>query len=438
MDNAMNSSGDNRCRIIGILDSGIESLTPSALNHIQNAELICGATRTLQLVGDAVGPSTELRDFSGQMMRVIDWIDSALEQGRKTVLLTTGDPLCHGIAPLLLKRLGAEQIELIPTLSTLQVAFSRLGMAWQQFRIASIHSGDSGEWQADATPEHGLYRLMQQIKQHDRLAIFTGPQNSPDRIARMMLAVGEHQGWQMVVAAHLQQADEAISEPMTIEDAAQRQFADPNVVILWRERKAEPPILLGLDDASYRQRKPDRGLITKQEVRAVSLAKMQLCSDSVVWDIGAGSGSIGLEAARLCSQGHVYAIEKNEPDLEIIEANRKTMAINNYSLTHAHAPAGIDHWPDADAIFIGGSGGNLALLIETALNRLKKGGRLVMNFITLENLTSAIETLKKSGAEWEVTQLSISRSKPILDMVRMAAENPVWIISVTNREHDAK
>ena len=434
----MSNSLDNRCHIIGILDSGIESLTPVALNHIQSADLIYGATRTLQLVADAVAPLTELKDFSGQIMQVGDWIEEALEQGRKTVLLTTGDPLCHGIAPLMLKRLGAEQIEVIPTLSTLQVAFSRLGLAWQQFRIASIHGGDSGEWHQNATPNHGLYRLMQQIKQHDHLAIFTGPQNSPDRIARMMLAVGEDQGWQMVVAAQLQQPDEAISEPMTIGAAAQQTFAEPNVVILWRKQPKVHPTLFGLDDTSYRQRKPDKGLITKQEVRAVSLAKMQLRRNSVVWDIGAGSGSIGLEAARICSQGHVYAIEKNEADLEIIEANRKAMTVSNYSLTHGHAPAETDRWPDADAIFIGGSGGNLEVLIELSLSRLKKGGRLVLNFITLENLTCAIETLKECGAEWEATQLSISRSKPILDMVRMAAENPVWIISVKNREKNAE
>jgi len=427
-----------QCRIIGILDSGLDSLTSAAQEAVRNAGLIIGAPRTLALIRDEVDAATELRDFSGKLSQVSDWVDEALNQGMETVVLTTGDPLCHGIAPFLVKRLGQARLEIIPTLSTLQLAFSRLGMAWQSFKVASIHSGDSGEWYTGATPEHGLYRLMQQIKRHDHLAIFTSPGNSPDRIARMMLAEGEQEGWRMVVAARLQQPEEQLSPPLSIADAAQQRFADPNVVILWRDRGVAPPVTFGLDDGDYRQRKPDKGLITKLEVRAVSLARMQLRNNSVIWDIGAGSGSVGLEAARLAPQGHVYAIEKNEPDLAIIEANRKAMAVTNYTLVHGRAPEGMAQWPDADAIFIGGSGGNLAELIELSLSRLRPGGRLVMNFITLENLSSAMACLKKmeAGWAWEITQLSVSRSRPILDMVRMAAENPVWIVSVKHREND--
>jgi precorrin-6Y C5,15-methyltransferase (decarboxylating) len=199
-------------------------------------------------------------------------------------------------------------------------------------------------------------------------------------------------------------------------------------VLLWRTTLRQYPVLLGLPDASYQQRYPEKGLITKNEVRVVSLARMQLRANSVVWDIGAGSGSVGLEAARLCSQGHVYAIEKNTDDSAIVRANRKVLGISNHTLVHGKAPEGLQNWPDPDAVFVGGSGGELVELIRLMMLRMKPEGWLVMNFVTLENLSVAVDTLKSLGFVWDVVQLQASRSKPILHMNRMAAENPVWLV----------
>jgi len=184
----------------------------------------------------------------------------------------------------------------------------------------------------------------------------------------------------------------------------------------------------GFEDSDFIQRTPEKGLITKLEARAVSLAKLRLRADAVVWDIGAGSGSVGLEAARLANRGHVWAIEKNEGDAANARANAERFRAHNYTLAHGKAPAGLDAWPDPDAVFIGGSGGELAELIALILARLKPGGRLVMNFVTLENLATATAALAALGASWEVTQLQASRSQPILDMHRLAAQNPVWIV----------
>lgn len=182
-------------------------------------------------------------------------------------------------------------------------------------------------------------------------------------------------------------------------------------------------------DSAYAQRQPEKGLITKQEVRAVSLARLQLRQDSLVWDIGAGSGSVGLEAARLCPDGHVWAIEKNELDYAIAGQNHAAFGVSNYSLHHGKAPEGLDAWRDPDAVFIGGSGGELAGLIATILGRLRPDGSLVMNFVTLENLATATATLQAmENVSWDVLQLQAARSKPILHMHRMAAENPVWIV----------
>jgi len=177
------------------------------------------------------------------------------------------------------------------------------------------------------------------------------------------------------------------------------------------------------------QRQPEKGLITKREVRAVSLAHLALRPDSRVWDIGAGSGSVGLEAARIARDGHVWAIEKNAADAANALENARRLRATNYTLVQDRAPAGLDDWPDPDAVFIGGSSGELAGLITRVLARLRPGGRLVMNFVTFENLTTATATLASAGADWQVTQLSTARSQPILDMHRLAAQNPVWIVT---------
>ncbi|MEW6678747.1 MAG: precorrin-6y C5,15-methyltransferase (decarboxylating) subunit CbiE [Pseudomonadota bacterium] len=423
------------CRIIGVLDDGPAGLAPRALAHIEQADLAIGGTRTLELFAAHIPARAERRDLTGQLMQVPEWIRAAQAQGKRVVVLATGDPLCHGIAAFLQSRLCIESCEVLPNVSTVQLACARLGLPWQDMKILSVHSRDAGEWHEGAGPDHGLYPILRAVQRHERLAIFTSPDNSPERIARMLVAEGLDDAWRMAVAERLLQAEERVVADCAIADAARMRFAEPNVVLLWRMAPMPRNVTFGLADDSYRQRHPDKGLITKREVRAVSLARLQLRADSIVWDIGAGSGAVGLEAARLCPDGYVYAIEKNAEDAAIAAANRRDLGVHNYTLIHARAPQGMEHWPDPDAVFIGGSGGELAELIRLVLARLKPHGWLVMNFVTFENVAAAMAVLKESDAQWDITQLQASRGRPILDMHRLAAENPVWVVCATRGEH---
>ncbi len=416
------------CRIIGVLDNGVAGLTPHALAHLQSADLVIGGERTLALVGTVLSDHAERRDMGGQLGSVAEWIARAREAGRRVAVLATGDPLCHGIAPLLITKLGLSACEILPNVSTLQWAFARLGLAWQEAQICSVHSKDAGEWLPGATPGHGLYALLQKARAHDLLAVFTSPDNTPARIARMLVSEGLGDVFHLSIVKRILQ-DEEIIGPLKASECAALDSEEPNVVILQRCQTRAREILFGLDDSAFLQRKPDKGLITKREMRAVSLARMQLRSDSIVWDIGAGSGSVGLEAARLCPQGHVYAIEKNAEDAAIALQNRQRLTATNYTLINGKAPEGMDAWPAPDAIFVGGSGGELGELIKIGLQRLKPDGWLIMNFVTFENLNVALTTLSAQGAPWDVTQLQASRSQPILHMHRLQAENPVWIVS---------
>ncbi len=416
------------CLIIGVLDDGEKSLTPACLETIRRADVVIGGTRSLSLFKDLFSDDALFHDLTGCLGRVPEWVSAAQEKGQRVIVLATGDPLCHGIGSYLIDKLGAKRCRVLPNLSTLQLACAKMGLAWQQLRICSVHSRDAGEWETGAGQEHGFYPLLQAVREHDLIAVFTSPENTPDRVARMLLSEGMGDDFSFSVAECLLRKNERIIKDIHISDVAEQSFADPNLVILQRKTVRAATLLFGHADESFAQRKPDKGLITKLEVRAVSLARMQLCSDSIVWDIGAGSGSVGLEAARLCQRGYVYAVEKNELDVSIVMENRRRMNIHNHRIVHAKAPAPLDEWPDPDAVFIGGSGGELAELITLCLSRLQASGWLVMNFVTLENLAEATRILKQTGADWDVTQLQASRSQPILHMHRMQAENPVWIV----------
>ncbi|WP_374015208.1 precorrin-6y C5,15-methyltransferase (decarboxylating) subunit CbiE [Massilia sp. BJB1822] len=421
----------NPCRVIGVLDDGVASLSPTALAYLRSADVVIGGARTLALLGGEFKSGAARHDLTGKLKEVPEWVRAARADHLACVVLATGDPLCHGIAPYLAQHLCVQALDILPNLSTLQLACARIGLPWQDARIVSVHARDAGEWLRGSAPSHGLYALAQAARQHARLLVLTSPDNSPDRIARLLLAEGLGDDFHMAVAENLLQPEERVLAELSPQEAAEMRFAELNVVLLWRVTPAPRPVRFGLADSEFVQRQPEKGLITKQEVRAVSLARLQLRADSVVWDIGAGSGSVGLEAARLCQQGHVYAIEKNEADHAIAGQNHAAFGVSNYSLFHGKAPEGLDAWPDPDAVFVGGSGGELSTLIEGVMRRLRPHGALVMNFVTLENLataTAALQALEGEGVSWDVLQLQAARSKPILHMHRMAAENPVWIV----------
>lgn len=426
------------CTVMGILDDGWAGLSDAARHRLGSADVVIGAGRTLALVRPHLRAVTAIHDLDGALGKVPGWIGAAAAQGQTTVVLATGDPLCHGIAALLMGKLGKGAVEVLPAPSTLQLAFARLKRPWQDYRIVSCHGADAGEWNAWApgvTPAHGLYPIVRALAEHPRVAVFTSPENGPDRIARALLAAGYGEEVRLSVAARLAQADEALFPDLTLAAAAQS-FPDPNVVLIERSG-TEHRAIFGFDDGEYIQRQPEKGLITKLEARAVSLAKLGLRPDSIVWDIGAGAGSIGLEASRLARHGHVWAIEKNAGDAANARDNARRLKASNYTLAEGRAPAGLEAWPDPDAAFIGGSGGELAQLITLILQRLKPDGRLVMNFVTLENLAAATATLSTVNALWEVVQLQASRSQPILDMHRLAAQNPIWIVTARKNPENA-
>jgi precorrin-6Y C5,15-methyltransferase (decarboxylating) len=420
------------CALIGILEDGWAGLSEGARARLRAADCVIGTRRNLNRLASNLASGVRPWAMDGALSQVPERVRQAQRDGQRVAVLATGDPLCQGIGAYLLRALGAEGIEVLPAPSTLQLAYARLKRPWHEVHIVSVHGADTGDWAPGATPDHGLYRLVRAVAEHPRVAVFTSPENAPRRIARALLAAGYGTELRLSVVARLGWPDEAVFADLSLVEANQRNFPDPNIVVLERTQTEERP-LLGLADDDYEQRRPrpdaSGGLITKFEVRAVSLAKLGLRADSTVWDIGAGSGSVGLEAARLAQRGHIWAIEKNSADAVRARANAERLRASNYTLVQGKAPAGLEVWPDPDAVFIGGSGGELETLIGLCLNRLKPDGRLVMNFTVLENLARATAALTQARTRWEVVQLQCARSRPILDLHRLEAQNPVWIVT---------
>ena len=352
------------------------------------------------------------------------------QAGKRIVVLASGDPLFFGIGKYLASRLGPEALEVIPAPSAMQLAFARAGESWEDTALVSVHGKPMENLDAPA---------MEAAK----LGVFTDEKNSPAAVVRHLMALGCGD-FRAVVCENLGAADEKVSRYGSLAELAGASPGPLNVLILLRkgeEGGALPPLdpaslpAVGIQDGSFAYRQPKKGLITKMEVRVVSLAKMALRPGDVVWDVGAGSGSVSVEAARLVGpKGRVFAIEKNREDFEYIEKNLRRFGVaDRIAAVCGKAPDGMDKFDAPDAVFVGGSGGEMPAILDLAKARLRPGGRIVVNAVTVESLGAAAAWFKASGLAWEMAMLGVSRSAPILDMNRFEALNPVFVVSGTAR-----
>jgi precorrin-6Y C5,15-methyltransferase (decarboxylating) len=239
--------------------------------------------------------------------------------------------------------------------------------------------------------------------------------------------------WTAWVCEDLAGPDERVRRFTIDALAAETDVRPLNVLILAREDTAwrPPPAVPFLHEDDFAKRMPKKGLITKREVRLLSLASMEIRPDAVVWDIGAGSGSVAIEAAMLAPRGRVYAIEVDPEGVAICGENARTHGVDNVRDIAGRAPDALEGLEAPDAVFVGGSKGSMEEIVNVALARLKPAGRLVVNAITMENVAETYRALKAAGAEPEVTLVSISRGEPLAHYTRYEALNPIHIFAAT-------
>lgn len=396
-------------QLIGIGDEGAQGLQSHVRERIAACDLLVGGERHLAFFPDFAG---ETYVITGKLTELVLRLQEEQRKGRRVVVLASGDPLFFGIGSYLATKIDGLIIS--PALSSIQMAFAKVGLGWQDALLTSLHG-------------KSIKGLAQRIDGQAKVALLTDHINTPAAIAAYLRSFGFTE-YRMYVAENLGSEQEK-GAWFELEDVAENRFSALNLVLLVRKPEAYVQMYaLGIEDDAFLQRKPDKGLITKREVRVLSLSELQLRPDSVVWDIGTCTGSVAIEAAKIAPFGHVYAIEKNEVDLENARQNAQTFR-TDITFVHGRAPEGLDGWPDPDAVFIGGSGGEMGEVLRIAAERLRPEGRIVLNAATIETLYGATTTCAQLGLQTRVTLVQVARSKPILQMTRFEGLNPIYIIT---------
>jgi precorrin-6Y C5,15-methyltransferase (decarboxylating) len=265
--------------------------------------------------------------------------------------------------------------------------------------------------------------------------LFTTEEASPPAVARELLARGIDY-FRAYVCENLGGPDERVTQG-ELTDIREMEFAPLNVLVLKRkpgrpdrQRAATGLRRFGNPDDVFAQSRPKSGLITQAEVRAIALAQLDLQPGTVVWDVGAGSGAVALECAQLIEDGVVYAIEQDAADYHLILANAEAFAVRNLKAVHGIAPAVFEGLPRPDAVFVGGTGREVARLLESAHAALRPGGRLVVNVATLEMLNATYEALKRLAGGVQVCLVNVARGVEQLETLRFEAVNPTFLLRI--------
>jgi len=269
--------------------------------------------------------------------------------------------------------------------------------------------------------------LMGVVEVENVVAVFTDPSRNPAWIAKRLVQ-DNWVNFKIWVLESLGTPDERVNWYRPAQ-AAEMTFAEPNLVIIKRclqEQPAKQPPHLGIPDQCYAH---ERGLITKSEIRAITLAKLRLLPHHVMWDLGAGSGSVSVEASLLVNRGKVFAVEKKPERVKQIEINKGRFGITNLEILQASVPDGLAQLSRPDRIFIGGGGKALKEIITSAVSYLKPDGGVVINTVLMPNIQAATATLTALGFTTDVVQVQINRSRRMPWAERLEAQNPVWIIS---------
>ncbi len=409
-----------KINIVGIGPGNELSMTKEAFQAIARSSVLIGDKRVLTPfidMGKSIVHSSsvpEIKDFL-----ITEGKDSEVS------ILVSGDVGFYSLAKsFMTDDQGIGQVNLICGISSLQYFCSKLHTAWDDVVTVSLHGRN----------EEFIDRVMSRHK----VFVLTGGQNTPANICRTLcsnglgdleVSVGENLSYpneKITTDKARNLVDRTFSSLSTIMIINHEAKITKEAITQSKQRKTKGVVTHGLpDELFYRGEVP----MTKQEIRAISLAKLQLQKTDIVFDIGAGTGSVAVEIALQAVEGRVYAIEKKQDALELIRQNKEKFGTDNLSLIVADAPEGLDELPAPAKVFIGGHGGNLQSILDTVLNK-NPDVRIVINAITLETLHDTLSYFRpKCDIGIEIVNISVSKAKMLGHSNLMMAQNPVYIIT---------
>ena len=407
----------NKTHIIGIGDDGLEAVPISVRKLIEDADVVFGAEKTLALVPNG---KAEKRALGADLGELVKQLDAA--RAKKAVLLVYGDPMFYGLARYVYDKLGKDRFEVVPHVSSMQLAFARVMESWDEAYLTDLSN-------------HPLDAVLEKVRTASKVGLFTTNHIGPAEVARELL--DRHIDYfTAYVCENLGARNERVTRG-TLQEIAGGKFDSLNVMILVRQpdapdrpREAVGRRLFGNPDEAFLQSKPGLGLLTPAEVRAMALAQLDVAPSSTVWDVGAGSGSVSVEAAQLASNGTVYAIEMDAEDHGLIKGNAERFGVSNVVAVLGKAPDAWDELPDPDAVFVAGSGREITRIADLAYQRLRAGGRLVVNVVSVENVAELRYTLGKHSRDVHVWMVNVARGTDQLGRLSFDALMPNFLLTV--------
>ncbi len=394
-----------RISVIGLDGS---PLSPEASALLGEAALVMGGARHLESLGVDPRRSTVLK---GDLSEALERIEAS--EGPVTVL-ASGDPGFFGIVRLLREWFGDADLYVLPAVSSVALAFARAGLSWEDAVVVSAHGREPR-------------RAVNVCRARSKVAVLTSPDFGPAELAREL---GKEDRL-FVVAERLGESDERVFRGNAAEIAGHK-WSDPNVVLVldggrptdgksWISAGLESPGRWALPESEFEHRS---AMITKPEVRSLVLSRLGSGPGDLVWDVGAGSGSVAIECARFGAA--VIAVERDPESCARIRRNADRHGVY-VEVIEGEAPRALRDLPEPDAVFVGGTGGNFEEIVKLAAVRARRA--VVLTLITLERVVPAGQILEDCGLEVETTFLQASRIKGVGELHRLAAETPVFVVS---------
>lgn len=398
-----------RVNIIGIGMGTADTMTLEAKRALEQSDLIIGAKRLLEALPESTAEKRALIKASE--------IEQAVRESKAELVsvAVSGGVGFYSMATSLCKRLSDLDVRCLPGISSVNYFFAKLHMPWQDAYLASAHGRDCNVVGIVRTHAKTFLLTGGAIKAHDVCSMLTKA-----HLGFVTVHAGENLGYK----------NERLVSGSAAE-LAEMEFADLSVLVVENPRPLSSPYLIPSipDEEFIRGKVP----MTKQEVRSLALAKLQLKADSVVWDVGAGTGSISMECALVAREGAVYAIERKPEALSLIAQNAERFNCGNIFIVEGEAPEALHDLPAPDCVFVGGSGGHLEQILQIAL-AANPTVRIVIAAIALETIGEATRLLDVFNlADPETVQVSISRGHKAGNYTLMQACNPIYLISGRGR-----